>query len=240
MDQIQSAGATMLASLRSFFAFLPTLIGAVLILVIGWFVAIAIGKLIEKALVALGFERAVHRSGVGRFIERAGTTWTTSKLIGELAKWFVFLLFVQGAANLLQMPQVTAILNSILLFIPKLVVALIIVVVGALIGRFLAGLVYSAASDAGLASPNLLATLTNYAVIGFAVVAALDQIGIARVVVDTLFIGLVASVALAVGLAFGLGGRGVAERITEGWYQRGRDAAGSFRDRFERLPRAGD
>lgn len=206
-------------ALNRFVSFLPALIGAAIILIVGWIVSGLLARLIEKALKAIGFERAVEHSGIGDFIKRSGTRLTTSGVIATLVKYFVFLVFVQAAANVLGIPQLTEIINRIILFIPNVVIAMAIIVIGALIARFLSGLVRSSVSELGVGNPNLLSTLTQYVVIGFAVIAAIDQLGIAATLVNTLLIGLIGSVALALGLAFGLGGRDVAKEMTQKWYE---------------------
>lgn len=212
-----------------FVSFLPALIGAAIILIIGWFVSGLLARLIERALKAVGFEGAVERSGIGDFIRRSGTKLTTSGVIAALIKYFLFLIFVQAAANVLGIPQLTEIINRIILFIPNVVVAMAIIVIGSLVAKFLSGLVRSSVSELGVGSPNLLATLTQYSVIGFAVIAAIDQLGIAATLVNTLLIGLIGSVALAVGLAFGLGGRDVAAQITQKWYESSQSMADAAR-----------
>jgi hypothetical protein len=194
-----------------FVSFLPALIGAAIILILGWFIAGLLASLIERALKAVGFEGAVERSGIGDFIRRSGTRLTTSGVIATLIKYFIFLIFVQAAANVLGIPQLTEIINRIILFIPNVVIAMAIIVVGSLIARFLSGLVRSSVSELGVGNPNLLATLTQYIVIGFSVIAAIDQ--------------------LAVGLAFGLGGRDVAAQITQNWYQSSQTLANAARQR---------
>jgi hypothetical protein len=214
-----------------FVSFLPALIGAAIILILGWFVAGLLASLIERGLKAIGFESAVERSGIGDFIRRSGTRMTTSGVIGTLIKYFIFLIFVQAAANVLGIPQLTEIINRIILFIPNVVIAMAIIVVGSLIARFLSGFVRSSVSELGVGSPNLLAALTQYIIIGFAVIAAIDQLGIAATLVHTLLIGLIGSVALAVGLAFGLGGRDVAAQITQNWYQSSQTLANAARQR---------
>jgi hypothetical protein len=171
-----------------FVSFLPALIGAAIILIIGWFVAGLLARLIERALKAIGFESAVERSGIGDFIRRSGTRLSTSGVIATLVKYFIFLIFVQAAANVLGIPQLTEIINRIILFIPNVVIAMAIIVVGSLIARFLSGLVRSSVSELGVGSPNLLATLTQYIVIGFSVIAAIDQLGIAATLINTLLI----------------------------------------------------
>jgi hypothetical protein len=207
-----------------FVSFLPALIGAAIILIIGWFVAGLLARLIERALKAIGFES-------GDFIRRSGTRLSTSGVIATLVKYFIFLIFVQAAANVLGIPQLTEIINRIILFIPNVVIAMAIIVVGSLIARFLSGLVRSSVSELGVGSPNLLATLTQYIVIGFSVIAAIDQLGIAATLINTLLIGLIGSIALAVGLAFGLGGRDVAAQITQNWYQSSQTLANAARQR---------
>lgn len=220
-------------ALTRLMSLLPALLGAVLVLVIGWVVSGFLAGLIERALKAVGMERAVEHSGIGDFIRRSGTKMTTSGVIAGLIKWLIRLIFIQAAANILGMPQVTSIINSIVLFIPSVVVAMAIIVVGSLIAKFLAGLVRGSVSEMGVGNPNLLAKLTQYVVVGFAVIAAIDQLGIAATVVNTLLIGLIGSVALAVGLAFGLGGREVAGEIARSWYEGGTRAAEALRQRAD-------
>ena len=218
-------------ALNRFISFLPALIGAALILIVGWIVSGLLARLIERALAFVGLERAVERSGIGDFVRRSGTRLTTSGVIATLIKYFVFLIFVQAAANVLGIPQLTEIINRIILFIPNVVIAMVIIVIGSLIAKFLSGLVQSSVSELGVGNPNLLGTLTQYIIVGFAVIAAIDQLGIAATLVNTLLIGLIGSVALAVGLAFGLGGRDVAGQITQKWYEGSQSMAEAARQR---------
>lgn len=218
-DTSEAIVYSLYGALMSFVSFLPALIGAILILVIGWFISGLIANLIERGLKAVGLERAVAHTGIGEVVQKSGTRSTVSGILATLAKYFIFLIFVQAAANVVGIPQLTEIINRIILFIPNVMVAMAIIVVGSLIAKFLSGLVRSSVSELGVGNPNLLATLTNYIIIGFAVIAAIDQLGIAATLVNTLLIGLIGSVALAIGLAFGLGGREVAAQITQKWYE---------------------
>ena len=214
-------------ALRNFLGFLPQLVGALIVLILGWIVAGILARLVEGALKAVGFERAAQASGIAGFIRQsgAGAQWTTSRVVAEIVKWFVRLIALQAAAAILGMPQLTAIINSILLFLPNVVVALAIVVVGALIARFVGGVVRGATSEMGFGNPDLMANIARYAIIVFAVIAAINQLGIAPTVVNTLFIATVGAVAAAFALAFGLGGRDVAAQITQSWYTRGQEAS---------------
>lgn len=165
----------------------------------------------------------MDRSGINDFIHRAGSRTTGTHVVAQLMKWFIMLIFVQAAANLLRISEITAILNAIVLYIPRVMVAIGIIVIGAWVARVLAGVVRGSVAEMGGENPNFFATLTQYTVLGLAIIAALDQIEIARIVVNTLLIGLVASVSLAIGLAFGLGGRDVGAKITESWYAKSRN-----------------
>lgn len=230
-DTSEAIFYSLVNALNNFIGFLPALIGAAIILMLGWLISGFLARLIERALKAVGIEGAVERSGIGDFVRRSGTKMTVSGVIAALVKYFIFLIFVQAAANVLGIPQLTEIINRIILFIPNVIVALAIIVIGSLIARFLSGLVRSSVSELGVGSPNLLATLTQYIVIGFAVIAAIDQLGIAATLINTLLVGLIGSVALAVGLAFGLGGRDVAAQITQKWYEGSQNLANAAKQR---------
>jgi Conserved TM helix len=227
-DTVNDWGDAVLVSateaLANFLGFLPALIGAILVLVLGWILSGLLAGLLERALKAVGFENAANSTGINGFIGRAGSGWTASRVVAEIVKWFIRIIAIQAAAQILGMEQITEILNAILLWLPNLVVALAIIVLGALIGKFVAGVVRASTSEMGLGNPDLLAGAARYAVIAFAIVAAVDQLGIAETVVNTLFVMIIGALALAFGLAFGLGGQGVAQQMTQSWYEGGKGA----------------
>ena len=229
METVENWGDAVMVSateaLQNFLGFLPALVGAILILVIGWIISGLLAGLVERVLKTIGFERAAQSTGITGFIERSGSSWTPSAIVAEIVKWFIRLIAIQAAASVLGLDQISQIINAILLWLPNLVVAIAIIVIGALIARFVSGLVRGTTSQMGFGNPGLLGSVAYYAIIVFAVIAAVDQLGIAETVVNTLLIGLVATVAIATGLAFGLGGQGTAARITEGWYESGRQAS---------------
>jgi hypothetical protein len=222
-DTVNDWGDAVLVSgteaLGNFLGFLPALLGAILVLVLGWIISGLVAGLLERGLKAVGFEKAADGTGINGFIGRAGSGWTASRVVAEIVKWFIRIIAIQAAAQILGMEQISEILNAIMLWLPNLVVALVIVVIGALIGNLVAGLVRGSTSEMGLTNPGLLAGIARYAVIAFAIVAAVDQLGIAAGVVNTLFVMVVGALALAFGLAFGLGGQKVAQEMTQGWYE---------------------
>ena len=214
------------AALMALLSFLPALIGALLLLAIGWWIAGIVGRLVERLLNRVGFEHAAERTGITGFIDRTGAgTMRASHIIGLLVKWFIRLIFLEMAAQALHLTAVTTLLNSIVLFIPNLVVALIIVLVGVLLAQFVGRLVRGSLSSAGVANAGVLGAVVEYGIIGLAIVTALNQIGIASIIVTILFAGVVGALALAAGLAFGLGGRDTAAEIWERSYEGTQQAA---------------
>lgn len=229
METVQDWGDAVLVSateaLQNFLGFLPALVGAILILVLGWVLAGLLASLVERVLKTIGFERAASTTGISAFIARSGSSWTASAIVAEIVKWFVRLIAIQAAASILGLDQISQIINAILLWLPNLVVAIAIIVIGALIARFVSGLVRGTTGQMGFTNSDLLGGVAYYAIVVFAVIAAVDQLGIAETVVNTLIMGLIATFVIAAGLAFGLGGQQVAARITEGWYASGQQAS---------------
>ena len=223
---LQAVMVSIAGALMAVLSFLPALIGAVVILIIGWFIASAIAGLVMRLLDRIGFETAAQRTGISGFISRTGVRDArASRVVAELVKWFIRLIFLEAAASAIHLTAVTDILNRIVLFIPNLIVALLVLMLGALIARFVGDLVRGSAAEMGFGSPSLMATLARFAIMAFAVIVAVNQIGIAATLVNTLFMAVVFAIALAAGLAFGLGGRDTAARMWQGWYQRGQEMA---------------
>jgi len=142
-----------------------------------------------------------------------------SVVASEVVKWIVRFIFLVAAANVLGMPQVSLLLNQVLLWIPNLLVAAVILLVAPLLARFVRGAIEVGAGQMGFSNSALLGRIAEIAIVAFAVLVAINQLGIAADLINILFIGVVAAVSLAFGLAFGLGGRDVAARITEDWYK---------------------
>ncbi len=219
------------AALMALLSFLPALIGAVILVIIGWWLGSVLGRVVEGLLNRVGFEHAMERTGVTGFISRTGAgTMRTSHLIGEIAKWFVRLIFLELAAQALHLTAVTTLLNSIVLWIPNLVVALIIVLLGFVLAQFVGRVLRGALSRSGMGNADILATIAEYGIIGLAVVTALNQIGVATTIITILFGGIVLALALAAGLAFGLGGRETAAEIWSQSYEGTRKAARQMGD----------
>jgi len=226
MPTIHNFTEAVLVSVAGFFLLLPALLGALILLVAGWLLSDVVARLVATLLKRIGLETVAQRTGVTSFITMTGARDSSaSSVIAELVRWLIRLIFIEMAAEVLHISAVTTLINAIVLFIPSLIVALVVVMVGFLIASFVGNLVRGGAAEMGLRNPNLLAGAARAVIIGLAVLMALSQIGIAPTLVDALFIAFVGAIALALGLAFGLGGRETAAQMWEQWYSTGRGAA---------------
>jgi len=217
MNGVQTWGEAITASLvglwQTFMSIVPSLVGALIVFVAGWIIAAALGKVVEKLIKALKVDQALHKIGWGRSLSDLGISTDIASLLGGLVQWFLVLVFLMAATDILQLREVTAFLNSIVLYIPNVVVSVIILTVVVLVGNFVYNVMKGSTKAAGVMSATMLATISKWAIIVFGILAALLQLGIASSLVSTIFIGIVAMLSLAGGLAFGLGGKEEAAMI---------------------------
>jgi len=226
MPTIHNFTEAVLVSVTGFFLLLPAILGAIILLVVGWILSSLVARVVGTLLRRIGFETMAQRTGVTGFITMTGARdASASMIIAELVKWLIRLIFIEMAAEALHISAITTLINSIVFFIPSLIVALVVVMVGFLIASFVGNVVRGSAAEMGFRNPNLLAGAARAVIIGLAVLMALSQIGIAATLVNALFIAFVGALALALGLAFGLGGREVASQMWQQWYATGRGAA---------------
>jgi hypothetical protein len=217
MNGVQTWGEAITLSLMGlwerFIDFLPALLGAIIVFVLGWIVASVLGSLIAKAIKTIKVDEALEKVGFNKRLKEVGISETTSELIGGIVKWFLVLVFLMAATNILGLSQVSDFLNNIILYIPNVVVAVVVLAVAFLVGGFVYNVVKGSTKAAGVMSATLLATISRWAIILFGIFAALIQLGIATSLISTIFIGIVAAISLAAGLAFGLGGKDEAASI---------------------------
>jgi len=156
-----------------------------------------------------------ERFGIKRSFEKVGIRLSIAKILGWLTKWFVYIIAFLAAANALQLEALSAFINSLLLYIPNVMVAVLILVVGVLLAYFLAEIVLGAAEGAKFKAAHFLAAVARYSIVIFSILAALVQLGIATALIQTLFTAVVGAIAIAVGISFGLGGQGLARDILD-------------------------
>ncbi len=221
----QAVVVSVAAGLMTLVSFVPALVGAVIILVAGWLLSDFVASLCLRLLERTGFENAALRAGVAGFIARTGMRDPrASVLLAELARWFIRLIFLEAAAQAIHLQVVVQVINQLIFFIPNLAVALVVLLIGLVAARLAAAAVRASAEQAGFENAVLIAGVTKYTVLAFAIIVAVNQVGIAASIVNILFMAFAGSVALALGLAFGLGGRDVAGRVWQNAYDRGRAA----------------
>lgn len=221
-------GAAIMTSLTTalsmFLAAIPRVIGFLVILIVGWLIAGVLAAGVAALLRAVRFNDLAQRSGLAGFVHNMGVRKDTAGVLADIVKWFVRLIVLVVAFDALGLPAVSSVLQQFLLWIPNLIVAVVVLVIAGLAANALGDLIRGSTAQAGFDNPDLLATIARVAVWGFGIVVAVNQIGVAQTLVNTLFMGLVGALALAIGLAFGLGGRDTAGQIVQNWYRRGQAA----------------
>ena len=217
------------AAMALLFSAIPKVLGFLLIVVAGWFIASLIERGLSALLRSIRFNDLATRAGLTDFIQRMGMNTDASGMIGLVVKWFVRLIALVVAFDALGLPAVSEVLRQLLLWLPNVVVALVVLVIGGLAARALSNVVRGAASEAGLSNSNFLAKAASVVVWAFAIVVAVNQLGIATELVNTLFMAVVGAVALGLGLAFGLGGRETAAEILRKWYAKAQERSSEMR-----------
>jgi hypothetical protein len=228
--QITDWGAAMMTSLAAamalFFSAIPKILGFAVIVIVGWVLASLVERGVAAILRAVRFNDLATRSGLADFVNKMGTGTDSSGMIALVVKWFIRLIALVVAFDALGLPAVSDVLRQLLLWLPNVVVALVVLVIGGLAARALSNLVRGAAAEGGLGNPDFLAKLASVMVWAFAIVVAVNQIGIATTLVNTLFMAFVGALALGAGLSFGLGGKDTAAEIVRNWYAKARQNSG--------------
>ncbi len=195
--------------------FLPTFLAALIVFIVGWLIAVFLGRVVNKLIKLSKLDEFLSRLGVAKTLERAKLRLDSGKFFEEVVKWFLIVVFLMAASDILGLTQVTLFLNTIIFYIPNVVVAAVVILVAAIIAKFMYRLVKASANAAGLSFSSAAASIVRWAIWIFGFIIALSQLGIAANLMQTLWIGIVAMIALAGGLAFGLGGKEVAAKILE-------------------------
>ena len=210
------------ASLHQVGEFLPRVLLAIAILVAGWLLAKALRFAVVKGLRGLNFNVVAEKAGIDRFLQQGGGGIDTIGLLGALVYWLAILAALMVAFNSMGLAYVTELIGRVVLFVPKVMVAVLIVAFGAYFARFIGTAVATYFRNVGMGDAEALGAIAFYAIIVFVVLTALDQLGLGDIIRQT-FLIVVAAVALALALAFGLGGQKRAAEALEHWSRRGRE-----------------
>ncbi|MFA6272980.1 MAG: hypothetical protein WC673_00580 [Candidatus Paceibacterota bacterium] len=196
--------------------FLPKLIVAFVIAIIGWIVGAVLRQVVVHLFRILKVDSVLKQARVEQVVNKAGFELNSGRFIGSLVEWFVIVVFLIAAFDVLGLNQVTAFLQQVvLLYLPQVIVAALILLVAAVIAEAMQKVIVGSAKAAGVRFAHLAGTITRWAIWVFAILAALFQLGIAAAFIQTLFTGVVVALALALGLSFGLGGQEAAARYVE-------------------------
>ncbi len=203
--------------LRQIIAYLPVLLGALIILVVGWLVAKTIRRLVEWLLTTIRFDLLADKAGITEVLSKGKLKTTVSKVVSGLVYWLIIIMVLVIVVNALGLPSGTVTLASLFAYVPKVIGALLVLVVALFLATLVAGIVSTAAGNAQLPRPKLLAGISRWAIIVFAVAISMEQLGIAPLLVTTAFNMVLGGICLALALAFGLGGKDAAARYLEEW-----------------------
>ena len=197
-------------------AFVPNVVVAVIIFVLGWLVGAALGRIVAQVIKSVKLDAALKNTGLNEAVERAGFTLDTGAFLGMLIQWFFIIVFLMASLEVLGLTQVNAFLqNVVLAYLPQVMVAALILIAGAVIAQVAKDVVSGGAKAAGVSGAGFAGSVAKWAIWVFTILAVLAQLQVATAFVQTLFTGIVVAVSLAIGLAFGLGGQDAAARAIE-------------------------
>ncbi len=197
-------------------AFIPTLVIAIVIFIIGWLVGLGLGRVVKQVVDALRVDDALRSTGIERILSRAGFELSSGKFLGFLVEWFFIIVFLVAALDVLGLTTVNLFISEVVLgYLPQVIVAVLILLVAAVVAEAAERVVAGSAKAASLHAAGFIGKVTRYSIWVFALLAALAQLNVATAFVQTLFTGIVIAVSLAVGLAFGLGGQASAARYLD-------------------------
>ena len=196
-------------------AYLPVLLGALVILIVGWFVAKAIKRLVDWLLKVTRFDTLADKTGISEVLRKGDLKISAREVISGLVYWLIILMVLVMTVDALGLPKSSDVLAGLFAYVPKVIAALLVLVVAMFLASFVSGIVQTAAGNANLPSPEIFAGISRWAIIIFAVTISLGELGIATLLVTTTFNIILGGVCLALALAFGLGGKDTAARYLE-------------------------
>jgi len=190
-----------------FAAFVPRLIGALVVIIVGLIVAAGLGTLVEKIFDALRLDSFLAKLGLAPYFERAGLRLRASRFLGQLVNWFIIIAFLLAASDSLGLFALSGFLKDVLAYVPNVIAAVLIMLAAVVLGSFLKKLVSASVMSAKLHAAHFLGTFTWWSIVVFGFLTALVQLNVAASIINSVITGFIAMLALAGGLAFGLGGR---------------------------------
>lgn len=198
--------------------YLPSLLGALVIFLLGLILAGWLKSLTIKLLNLIKLDGAIKNAAVKDFLKNAQITGKIEIVIGEVVRWLTIVLFFVASVNVLGLTSVSLFLNNIILGIPTLIAAVIILIVGVVIAGFLEKMVKGSLGFSDPAFSRLVGKIVSYATMTLFILAAISQLGIASFFIETTFTGFIAALALGIGISLGLGSKDLVKTLLDGWY----------------------
>ncbi len=201
--------------LTKIMAYLPVLLGALVILIVGWIVAKAIQRLVNWLLKAIRFDTLADKAGITEILRKGDLKTTAREVVSSIVYWLIMIMVLVMFVNALGLPKASDILTSLFAYVPKVIAALLVLIVAMFLANFVSGIVRTAAGNAKIPRPDILAGISRWAIIIFAVTISLGELGIGTLLVTTTFNIILGGIVLALALAFGLGGKDAAAKYLE-------------------------
>lgn len=215
----QSLTGTLFGSLMNVWvgviAFIPKLIGALIVLIIGLIIASVFGSVIDQIIKAVKLDSLLRKLGVAVYVERAGMSLNSGKFLGKIVYWFFIIVFVLAVSSILGLDVFADFLKQVLLYIPNIVVSALIMLATLVVAKFFKSFITASVMSAKLHASKFLGSFVWWVVVIFGLITALMQLGVNVYILQTLITGVVAMMALAGGIAFGMGGKDYAANLIE-------------------------
>lgn len=196
-----------------FASFVPNLLGAIIVFVVGLIVAAGLGALVEKMFAAIRLDAFLKKLALEPYFERAGLRLSGARFLGRIVYWFLVIAFLLAASDILGLFALSSFLRDVLFYIPNVAIAVLIMLTAVVVANFLKRAVRASVMSARLHAGHFLGSLTWWSVVVFGLLAAFTQLGIVPSILQAIVTGFIAMLALAGGLAFGLGGRDYAAHL---------------------------
>lgn len=196
-------------------SFVPKLLAVVVILFVGWWVAILVRSAIKRILTLTQFDTFAQKSGLETLMSSGNYSLTMSGIISQVMYWLVILLFVIAGANALEMTEVATLLQQLAGYLPRIIVAVLVVVFGTLLAHFVNRCVFTWLNNIKFPHAHTVSTSAEYVIQIFSVFVALEQLGIGMQLIHSLFVIVFGAIFLALAIAFGLGGKDCAAKVIE-------------------------
>lgn len=201
-------------------SFLPSVLGALVLFLIGWIIADWLKTLTTKIVNLTKLGSLFKNPAITDFLKNAQVSQKFEVIVGEIVKWLVITLFFVASINILGIASISAFLNTIIAGIPTLIAAIITLAIGVVVAGFLEKMVKGSLGSSDPSMSRLVGKVASYAVMTFFVLAALSQLGIASFFINTVFVGFIFAIALALGIGLGLGSKDLIQTLLEKWYKK--------------------